>query len=155
MISILLSERNEDLLSLGLRREDGQPISATPGHIENWQDMEGKFSQDSQVRVPIYDGKSKWGVLELRFTAINQPGIIGALSNPAIQIMIFMGGGCFLIFYFYLGRVLSLLDPSKAVPARVRAALDTMAEGLLVLDQKEHIVLANLAFAKMLGKISR
>ncbi|MBT8334401.1 MAG: Hpt domain-containing protein [Deltaproteobacteria bacterium] len=151
---IILSERNNDLLSLGLRREDGQTISTTPGHLENWQEMEGRFSKDSQIRVPIFDGKTKWGILELRFAAINQPGIIGALANPAIKILIFMGAGCFLIFYFYLGRVLSLLDPSKAVPARVRAALDTMAEGLLVLDQKEHIVLANLAFATMLGKTS-
>ena len=59
-----------------------------------------------------------------------------------------------MIFYFYLGKVLSLLDPSKAVPARVRAALDTMAEGLLVLDKKQQIVLANQAFANILGKSS-
>ena len=93
-------------------------------------------------------------MLELRFTALNEPGILGFLSRPATRMMVFMGAGCFLIFYFYLGKVLSLLDPSKAVPGRVRAALDTMAEGLLVLDKKQHIVLANLAFAKMLGKTS-
>ena len=98
---------------------------------------------------------TKSGVcLNFDFEPINVPGFIGFLSSPVTRMMIFMGGGCFLVFYFYLGKVLSLLDPSKAVPARVRAALDTMAEGLLVLDKRQHIVLANLAFARMLGKTS-
>lgn len=148
----LLSERNSDLLSVGLRREDGQSIAATAGHVEQWQGMGGRFSRDSQLMVPIYDGEKKWGLLELRFEPIHEPGVIGFLSRPATRLIVFIGAGCFLIFYFYLGRVLSLLDPSKAVPGRVRAALDTMAEGLLVLDKRQHIVLANLAFANMLGK---
>jgi hypothetical protein len=38
------------------------------------------------------------------------------------------------IFYFYLGKVLRQLDPSQAIPGRVRTALDTMAEGLLILE---------------------
>jgi PAS domain S-box-containing protein len=40
------------------------------------------------------------------------------------------------------------------VPARVRAALDTMAEGLLVIDMKGYVMLANQAFAELLGKKS-
>jgi PAS domain-containing protein len=52
-------------------------------------------------------------------------------------------------FYFYLGRVLRELDPARAIPGRVRDTLDTMAEGLLVVDREGHIVLANQAFANM------
>jgi len=44
------------------------------------------------------------------------------------------------------------LDPSQAIPTRVRTALDTMVEGLLVIDAKENIVLANQAFAATVGK---
>ena len=150
----LLSERNEELLSIGLRRNDGRSISATPGHLENWVEGDEKYSGDSQVIVPIYDGETKWGQLELRFEPIHQPGIVGFLSRPAVRLLALMGCGCFLIFYFYLGQVLSLLDPSRAVPARVRAALDTLAEGLLILDKKQHIVLANQAFAKTLERTS-
>ncbi len=150
----LISDRNDDLLSIGLRRKDGQSLSATQGHEQSWQEMDGKFSKDSQVMVPIYDGDQEWGMLELRYSRLHEHGFIGFLSRPATRLLIFMGAGCFLVFYFYLGKVLSLLDPSKAVPGRVRAALDTMAEGLLVLDKRQHIVLANLAFAKMLGKTS-
>ena len=63
-----------------------------------------------------------------------------------------MGVLCFVAFYFYLGKVLRQLDPSKAIPGRVRSALDTLAGGLLVLDHKEQIVLANKSFAALLGK---
>ena len=50
----------------------------------------------------------------------------------ALGMVLFMGLGCFIAFYFYLGKALRHLDPSKAIPGRVRSALDTMAEGLLV-----------------------
>ncbi len=150
----LMAERNIDLLSLGLRKTDGQPVSATPDHEDFWQDMEGEYSKESQVRVPIWNGSNKWGELELRFKTLNETGLVGILNNPLIRMILFLGAGCFIVFYFYLGKVLSLLDPSNAVPGRVRTALDTMAEGLLVLDHKEQIVLANQAFAEMLGKSS-
>lgn len=46
----------------------------------------------------------------------------------------------------YLRRVLQHLDPSKAIPERVRVAFDTLTEGLLVLDLDGQILLANAAF---------
>src|SRR3712207_7341283 len=54
---------------------------------------------------------------------------------------------------FRSARVLSQLDPSRAIPGRVRAALDTLAEGLLVIDKRQNIVLANEAIAKLLGRL--
>ena len=43
----LMTSRNNDLLSLGLRRENGSLLVATADHTENWQDMLGKFSTGS------------------------------------------------------------------------------------------------------------
>src|SRR5688500_11585429 len=64
---------------------------------------------------------------------------------------LFVAFSGFIGFYFYLARVLSQLDPSRAIPGRVRAALDTLTEGLLVIDKRQNIVLANEAFAQLLG----
>ena len=97
-----MAERNIDLLSLGLRRADGQSVSATPGHDDFWQDMEGEYSQESQVRVPIWSGSKKWGELELRFATLNETGPLGVLNNPLIRMILFMGVGCFVVFYFVL-----------------------------------------------------
>jgi len=148
----LLVERNTDLLSLALRRADGFFLVETEGHSDNWEPMTGEYSKESQVRVPIWSGDSKWGELELRFKPILQQGMTGMLQSPMVQLVAFLGLGSFVLFYFYLGKMLRHLDPSSAIPARVRAALDTMAEGLLILDRREQIVLANIAFSSMLGK---
>ena len=58
----------------------------------------------------------------------------------------------FVLFYQYLKMMLRHLDPSQAVPPHVRSALDTLAEGLLIIDMQEQIVLANLAIAKIVGR---
>lgn len=148
----MMTERNADLLSLGLRQANGRAMVATGDHAEQWQEMSGEYSKDAQVRVPIWAGRQKWGQLELRFKAIRSGGLLGWIEIPGVRIILFMAVLCFIAYYFYLGKVLRQLDPSKAVPARVRSALDTLAEGLLVIDHKEQIVLANKSFAAMLGK---
>ena len=51
----------------------------------------------------------------------------------------------------YLGSMLPQLDPSKAVPSRVRSVLDTLSEGLLVLDVNGRIELANQVFTEVTG----
>ena len=56
-----------------------------------------------------------------------------------------------MLFFFYLKRMLRALDPSRAVPQRVRAAYDTLTEGLLVVDRQGMIVLANKSTGLMLG----
>ncbi len=148
----LLAERNENLLSLALRHESGGVLVSTGDHVDRWEEMTGEYSKDSQVRVPVWAGDQKWGQLELRFKPLKRGGIWGLLKMPMIQMTLFMGLAGFVLYYFYLGKVLRQLDPSQAIPGRVRAALDTMAEGLLILDRKEQIVLANEAFSAMIDK---
>jgi PAS domain S-box-containing protein len=150
----VLLERNPDLVSIGLRRENGDIYSETEGHGENWQKMDGEYSSKGQLRVPIQAGVQKWGQLELRFVQ-PPPGFWWSLwHTPLVRMVLFTGLICFVVFYFYLGRVLRQLDPSQAIPGRVRAALDTMAEGLLIVDNREQVVLANKAFSDLFGKSS-
>ena len=145
-------ERNADLLSAAVRKSDGAVIAQTGDHLKAWQDVSGALSSESQVQVPILAGQKDWGRLELRFKPLVAPGWRGIIQDPRIELTGFMVLCGFVAFYFYLGRVLRQLDPSRAVPARVRAAFDTMAEGLLVIDLKGYIVLANQAFASVVGR---
>ncbi len=147
-----LSERNTDLLSLALRRSDGESLSSFGNHSQLWEALPDEYSLATQIQVPIWDGEKKWGELELRFKSTTSQGLISIFQNPMIKMVVVIGLGSFVLFYFYLGKVLRLLDPSNAVPGRVRSALDTLAEGLLVLDKKEQIVLANQAFSTMMEK---
>jgi PAS domain S-box-containing protein len=145
-------ERNPDLVSTALRREDGVMVASAGDH--QWQELEGGMSVESQVQVPIYAGKDRWGRLELHFKPLGLPGWQGFFTDPRVQLIGFVVAIAFVVFFFYLGRVLRQLDPSRAVPARVRAALDTMAEGLLVIDTKGYVMLANQAFSELIGKKS-
>ncbi len=148
----LVVERTEDLLSAALRTETGRLIVAVGDHDEHWRDDDSEFSTNAQVKVSIWAGRTKWGQVELRFNPLVRTGWMGYVTDPLTQLLTFVALMSFVSFYFYLGKMLKHLDPSQAIPGRVRSALDTMAEGLLVLDNKEQIVLANLAFAALLDR---
>ena len=49
-------------------------------------------------------------------------------------------------------RTLRQLDPTAVIPDRVNSAFNTLAEGLLILDEKAQIVLANTVFAELIGQ---
>ena len=142
-------ERNPELLSAALRSATGEVVASVGEHDLHWSDVPGSYSTDSQVQVPILKGQEKWGHLELRFTPLIAPGWLGIVKDPRVEMICFVVGISLVGFYFYLGRVLRELDPARAIPGRVRDTLDTMAEGLLVVDREGHIVLANQAFANM------
>jgi len=146
-----LVERNADLLSVAVRNVPGQLV-ATGGDHSGWEPLESGTATDTQIQVPIFSERRPWGRLEMRFRPIVAPGWRGWLDSPGVQLGAFLFVLCVIAFDLYLGRVLRHLDPARAIPGRVRAALDTLTEGLLVIDRSYHIVLANQAIADLLGK---
>lgn len=145
-------ERNDTILSAAVRRMDGKALAVIGDHKNNWLSDELDSLSESQVVVPIYEGSDEWGQVELAFEPLVPNAWYGGLFHPVSLLMAFMSMTSFILFFFYLGKMLKQLDPSQAVPERVRSALDTMAEGLLVLDAKQNIVLANLAFTSIIGE---
>ena len=145
-------ERNDDLLSAGLRTSHGKLVADVANHAEGWERVDSNLSTEDQVKVPIWAGREPWGHVELRFEKLTDDAWWGFLRDPLILLISFVALSCFGAFYFYLGKMLKHLDPSQAIPGRVRSALDTMAEGLLVLDNQEQIVLANRAFGNLMQK---
>jgi PAS domain S-box-containing protein len=140
-------KRNPDLLSAGVRSRDDRLMVDVGEHAAAWQPTEDGKSTDAQVVVPVLAGQEVWGQVELRFAPILPPGWLGAFSDARLRLIGFLCLVALPLFYLYMARTLKHLDPSQAVPTRVRTALDTMVEGLLVLDLDGHIVLANQAFA--------
>jgi len=132
----LIAKRNPDLLSLALRRADGRSPIVIGDHEGHWQPMEETFMHANQIRVPISDGKHTWGQVELCFNPLQEEGFKGILQIPWVQIGLFLGLGCFVAFYLYLGRVLRQLDPSQAIPGRVRAPLTPWRRGCWLLTPR-------------------
>jgi PAS domain S-box-containing protein len=147
-----VQKRNPDLLSVGLRSREGKLVLAAGDHDRHWVSLDSPGAHDAQIQVNLQAGNQPWGQLELRFAPLTRPGIAGLLHMPLLPLLAFCSVLCLLGFHVYLTRVLRHLDPSRAIPGRVRSALDSLAEGLLVIDQGERVVLANEAVVKLLGK---
>ena len=147
-----VTARNDDVMSFAVRLKTGELAVETGDHGKHWVNSGSDRSTESQIQVPIYcSTNDKWGTIEIRFTP-PATGALGYAKMLSVGQMFFIGSSCFLIFSFILSLVLKHLDPSKAVPQRVRDALDNLAEGLLILDTNYNILLANSSFARVLGR---
>lgn len=144
-----IANRQPDVESLGVRKIDGQLVVDVNNHAGLWIPGDGAERDPAEFVVPIVADTERWGQLEIRFHP--QAGPLGLPIRADIALIIFMAVGLSFGFYLYLRKVLSQLNPSQVVPPRVREALDALAEGLLVVDLKKRVVLANKAFGQCTG----
>ncbi|MHB8973950.1 MAG: bifunctional diguanylate cyclase/phosphohydrolase [Pirellulaceae bacterium] len=146
-----IADRNSEIVSIGVRQDDGSLLINVGDHDRRWDLTPQAVSDPTQVSVQLFANGKPWGTVEVCFVPLPGATIAGGLAQPGV-----VHGGvltllCLVAFYAYLRVVLKQLNPSKVVPRRVREALDTLAEGLLVLDRNERIVLANRAFVETTG----
>ena len=146
-----IQRRTTDLLSIGVRAADGTLLIDVNGHAARWAPGVREASTDAEMVVPVWQGGQPWGSIEFRYAPLRGDAWLGPLADPTLKLAAFMFAACGLAFLLYLKRMLRHLDPSRAIPTRVRYALDTLTEGLLVLDAKGVIVLANQSLAGVLG----
>ncbi|MBW2281604.1 MAG: diguanylate cyclase [Deltaproteobacteria bacterium] len=141
--------RNDDVISAALRSAGGRLLVAAGDHRMHWDPDPEERSRATHAEVPIYKGGEPWGALEVRFARGSNAGWLSEFwARPIVRLLLVVAITCFIAFMIYLRRTLKYLDPSAVIPTRVQAALDVMAEGVLLLDQKSHIVLANSTFAE-------
>jgi diguanylate cyclase (GGDEF)-like protein/PAS domain S-box-containing protein len=145
-----LHKRNPEVVSAGIRRDEKYKLTVG-AHEANWR-SESSYAGLSRSEVPIYSGKKQWGSLEVCFLEPTTT-FLGRLTGP-FRAVVFIAAAAFLVFLLYLKRMLQYLDPAAVVPDRVRQALDTLAEGVVIVDPKERIVLANKTFAGHVAKTS-
>jgi diguanylate cyclase (GGDEF)-like protein/PAS domain S-box-containing protein len=143
--------RNPELLTAAVRRTDGEIVARVGDHEALWNDPKLKNLIGAQMEVPIMHNDEPWGTLEFSFEPLSRAGWLGIWESSAVRLPFFLAITCGLGTWFYLRRVLKYLDPTRVVPGRVRQALDTLAEGLLLLDKDERIVLANKSFMETAG----
>jgi diguanylate cyclase (GGDEF)-like protein/PAS domain S-box-containing protein len=146
-----LLRRNEAVQSAGLRSADGTLLVHAGDHLTGWEaPPEGK-STPTHAQVPVYRGDGLWGTVEMHFAPVSVGGLAALWASPIGRLILFVGLLGFVAYLIFLRRTLRHLDPSAVIPARVRLVLDTLAEGVVLLDRDARIVLANQAFAERLG----
>ena len=140
--------RNRDIRSIALRREDGSLVSARGDHAGHWTASDDKRSTLDNVQVPLMTAGRRWGSVEIAFIPTSQ-GRWQWIAQPSVVLPLSLATVGFLLFCAYLRRALQYLDPTSAVPDRVRKAFDTLSAALLVLDTRGRVMLANRAFRNL------
>lgn len=143
-------ERNSECRSIGWRNQDGSILAGTDDHEKYWNEPTHNRAH-TRIEVPIFTASnSQWGTAEFAYTSISRPGILGFFAHPTVRFLGFVVPLAFFVYYFYLGKMLKVMN-ATSVPQRVRTALNTLAGGLIVMDDQGDIVLANEAVAKWVG----
>jgi PAS domain-containing protein len=147
-----LSSREGEITSVGIRRSSGDMYVQTAEHDRLWVPLKDGKSTITHVAVPVYADKDVWGNVEVSFRPVVPKTVMGWVKHPLVLLLVVITVGGFLLYYWYMRRVLEHLDPTKAIPDRVRKALDTLTEGVIVLDTSGRVVLANQAFRELHGE---
>ena len=146
-----LVAQNPDIHAITLKRRSGGEYQFLSDAARSADELIRQVKTDD-VTVPILQRQRPWGELLVQFVSADNLPLYRQYLNSRWAVISFMSLLCFPLFYIFLGKVLKELNPSAAVPSRVRSALDTIAEALLVLDVKGNIVLANAAFLDLTEK---
>jgi PAS domain S-box-containing protein len=145
----VMVRRYPEVRSLGLRQQNGSILIETAGHDKFWDRTQTGANTPTHVRVVLYEGQKPWGELEIAFAPLEGPTTWHAWwQSPPVRLTIFILAGVFILFWLFLSRMLRTLDPSAAVPERMQLMMDTLVEGMVILDEKDQIVMANESFAR-------
>lgn len=150
-------QRNPEVVSTGLR----ESVEGAAGslhveigeHDKNWDAGMAAAKDPDFVSVPLYQGSRRWGAVEVRFQPLQSAGWLGVLTRHGGPFFLFFGAACTIGFYLFMRLLLTKMETTRerVVPQRVRDTLDTLAEGVVILNKKGEIVMANHAFAATTG----
>ena len=137
--------RNPEMLSLAVRRADGQLQASSGPHAADWAQRMDTPADGTRILVPIQSPQGPWGRAEFAFTPVLPTTLAGWLQDRLLLLALGLPLLCLLAVYAYLKRVLLHLNPMATVPERLRDAFDGLTEGVALLDMKGRVVLANRA----------
>ena len=60
-------ERNPDIVSIGLRKDEGILLLLVGDHEQHWEPSESDKSSETQLVVPVNAATGRWGKVEIRF----------------------------------------------------------------------------------------
>lgn len=144
--------RNPQITSMGVRNSGGQLLIKTDGHEGFWLSEQSQLDPTAKAEIGLFKGQLPWGKIEFTFAPKDMNVWTNWLTDKWGRFVVFVVASSGILYLIYLGYMLTMLNPSKTVPNRVREALDNLAEGLLVLDTRGQIVLANQSFMDAVHK---
>ena len=144
-------ERNDEVLTAGMRLKSGLVVSIGE-HNKTWKIQEMARNSEN-ISVPIVQGNKEWGQLEFCFCQLRPTfSFLGMEVTPLFLSILAVTCATGFGATLYYSRVFAeAAGGEDKVPSRVRSALDSLSDGLLVLNEDEKIVFANRAFEEATG----
>ena len=149
------AHRNAEIRSLALILKSGKVLAQIGDHARIWVQPSGDASSLEFLQVPIFAGDQPWGVLQIAFRRADLSEVDRFLKDPWVRFLAFVSVMGFIGYLVFLKRTLRQLDPSGIVPSRVKAALDALTQGVVMIDTRDLIVLTNDSFSQAVGKSVR
>ncbi|MFO0909868.1 MAG: diguanylate cyclase [Isosphaeraceae bacterium] len=147
-----VAERNPEIRALRFR-VGAEPPLVEAGEVASLPPTSSRSTANPDLaQIPIFVGGVPWGDVSLRFHPLFPPGRFGFLSVPLFRFLAFLTLGVLVSSLLYLQLVLGRRNNHSAIPDRVRATLDTLVEGVLLLDKDQRIAMANASFASTIGR---
>jgi PAS domain S-box-containing protein len=141
--------RDEQIDSIGFRMENGELLASAGDHSEQW--IANSEDGTRFMAVPIFLAGKKFGDLEIAFQATG--GFLGLNHWAPAWLLMVLVPGCLLQFSFFLKKTLESLDPNGAVPKHVRDTFDRLVVGVMLVDDRERIILMNRLFSSAAGLV--
>lgn len=148
-------ERNPDIKAIALTTLNNELVARYGDDINSKNEQ----STIDYMVVPIFYDNEKWGVLQVSFTPLLRPWW-KFVDSTLYQLLIFVGIISFIFYLLLIRKMLVHIDPNKAVPDRVKKALNGFTEGAVIIDDRGAVVLTNQSFetridlhsTKLIGK---
>ncbi len=145
-------ERNQDA-NAGLMHTQAGLVLVDVGDTTLLQSNQtGDISTATHVKVPIFYGNRRWGTVHIQFDPLYTEGWLAWFSQSVYGLALFLALSGFFGYLFIIRRTLRELDPKNVIPERVKSAFNTLTEGVVILDEQQHILLANNVFSKKVGR---
>ncbi len=144
-------ERNDRVLGVAVRSTDGSVVFSEGQHGALWNLAPKAESTVEQVRVSLYTPRGEWGFYELVFQPMPVSASMFRGGSSVLKIIAYITLAGFFGYFFFLKKVMRELDPDQVLPDRVRSALDSLADGLMIVNHEGVIMFCNQALAKRIG----
>lgn len=142
-----LIERDPSLAGIKINRLDGFKVCDL-GDFSSFESSSTESDKDDRrIRANLRRLQQPWGTVDFFYkTSANQESSNQVFSVTLLAILFNLG-----IFSLILRRSLSVLDTSKVVPTRVKNTLNTIPDGVVIVDAEGRVIVANDAFQKSTG----
>lgn len=144
-----LVAHESEIQSMAIQVLGGERLVVVGDHDRYWVEPPARQSTVTHMQVPIHRASSPWAMLQISFKPIHrsveETWLTGAWPRFVAVVAVLMLIGTLAL----LARALRHVDPSEVIPPRVKGALDSLTDSVVLVDRSGAIILANEAFCRL------